>query len=249
MPCGGQSAYNLEPLKYDSYTMQKNTQMYILAGFAIVIVLVLYAPKIRSEIPGTQAATTATSTAASIARGISARIAGNSGDSDTVKAVDKAESTGGTLKEDIANAKTIEQSSSNKDAYKSMSDDEKKKVEATTRKLIKKHDKLIVMLFAPWCPHCHDMMPVMAKTAKANPGVNFLFVNAETLPRSAFQGDDAIFNLEYFPSVCKKKNGKLEAVTTDLEEAVKEVEGTDTSVVKASVASVKPEKDMFADLF
>ena len=146
------------------------------------------------------------------------------------------------------------------EAWKSMTDDEKDMVDEGVRKFIKKHDKLVVMIFAPWCPHCHAAMGKFAEFAKSNPKTKCLLVNAEALPRSSFAKEEgAIFPLEYFPTIAKKKGEKLveekmsiletkeESPAAEVEEAenTEEPSPTDSSPTETE----ETEGEMLAKLF
>ena len=99
------------------------------------------------------------------------------------------------------------------DASKEMSDTEKFANAKELRAWIAKHPKGVVVLFAHWCPHCKAMIAQLAEVAKGAPkDVAFLACNAEAVAGEAFAGDDAVVELEYYPTVCKITKGTVEQV-------------------------------------
>jgi thiol-disulfide isomerase/thioredoxin len=98
--------------------------------------------------------------------------------------------------------------------WKEMTEGDKATCLATAKSLVQKKDKIAIMLFAPWCPHCHAAMQGFAEMSAKHPGVPFVMINAEALPRDAFTGSDPFYPLEYFPTFAVKTaaGGKLEGV-------------------------------------
>lgn len=61
-------------------------------------------------------------------------------------------------------------------------------------------DKAIVMIFADWCGHCHQMMPRLAHLRD----VPVIMVNGEHLPPEFMSADDPLMDekkVEYFPNI------------------------------------------------
>lgn len=107
------------------------------------------------------------------------------------------------------------------DAWKKMTDKEKEQVLASLMKLLVKKPGSMLMIFAPWCPHCHNAMPAFKEKAKSNPDTTFVLCNAEALPQHAFgAGPKALFNIQYFPTFCKCEvhNGKVELTEMTLDD-------------------------------
>tara|TARA_B110000046_G_scaffold141397_1_gene148089 strand:- start:1605 stop:2471 length:867 start_codon:yes stop_codon:yes gene_type:complete len=158
-----------------------------------------------------------------------------------------------------AGVKLVDASGSRKsgDAWQTMTDAEKDKCETAVRGFLQTHDSGVVMLYAPWCSHCHNAMKPFAEASKAHKGVEFLMVNAEALPRSAFQGENALYNLQYFPSfaVQSQRGGAL-AAASSIEDALAQVstQATPPPAASARVATAAEEEDAagadpFAALF
>ena len=139
------------------------------------------------------------------------------------------------------------------DAWQTMTDAEKAKCEAAARGFLKSHDQVVVMLYAPWCPHCHHAMKPFAEASKAHKEIEFLMINAEALPRSAFQGENAMYNLQYFPSFATQTyRGAPLAEASSMEAAVDQLpKQEDTAAVSAKVAAatLDEEADAAADPF
>lgn len=92
-------------------------------------------------------------------------------------------------------------STSDAEAWKSLDDEERSLVDQGTRDFLKSKSEAIVMIFAPWCSHCHANKARFAELSKAFPGTQFLCINAESLLRTSFGSSaGAIFALQYFPT-------------------------------------------------
>ena len=146
----------------------------------------------------------------------------------------------------------VDSSKRTQDGWKQMSDGEKNTCHDTAKGLVAKKDKVACMLFAPWCSHCHDAMVGFAEMSAKHPDVPFVMINAEALPRSAFQGDKPLYPLEYFPTFVVKTaaGGKLEgadaiANISDKLAAVTAEPGT--SARRAGDGPAQP--DPYAELF
>lgn len=112
--------------------------------------------------------------------------------------------------------------------WKKMDISYKQRVEAAARKWLKEHHNAVIMIFAPWCPHCHKMMGPFSDSA-ATTTFPFVMINAEALPRSAWSGKDAIFDCEYFPTFVVKSGDRMRAVSHP-DAAVKVLEYETTNV-------------------
>ena len=96
---------------------------------------------------------------------------------------------------------------------KCMTEEDKTKLHKDLRAFLDKTPNVVLMVFAPWCPHCHNAMPQFTRMAQSAKKTPFCIVNAEALPRTAFTkgGENMIHALEYFPTfLVKKDGGKLE---------------------------------------
>jgi thiol-disulfide isomerase/thioredoxin len=147
--------------------------------------------------------------------------------------------------------------------WKQMTEGDKATCLATAKSLVQKKDKIAIMLFAPWCPHCHAAMQGFADMSAKHPGVPFVMINAEALPRDAFTGSDPFYPLEYFPTFAVKTaaGGTLEGVESvagiadKFPAAVAATRATAkaTSARRAAAPPPKPsgpvQPDPFANLF
>lgn len=124
-------------------------------------------------------------------------------------------------------------------AYKAMTEEEKMSAKKSLDALLASHDKVVMMIFAPWCGHCHTNMPVFDVAAShASSDVLFVFVNAEALPRSAWSGEGKLLDLAYFPSFAFKtgKDAPLQ-IKESLDAALSEVPGAMGSSQAAPVTA------------
>lgn len=64
------------------------------------------------------------------------------------------------------------------------------------------HPRSVIMVFAPWCSHCHTAMPHFIRAAKRS-SIQFGIVNAELVPRSFLAGQDATLKVTHFPFFVK----------------------------------------------
>lgn len=81
-------------------------------------------------------------------------------------------------------------------------------------------DKTIVLFYAPWCPHCKDVMPAWDKVAKnhQNDNVTVKKVNCESNPKAAEKNE-----VQAFPTIILFKGNKKVA-TFDDERTVENIE-------------------------
>ena len=83
---------------------------------------------------------------------------------------------------------------------------------------LKAHPTSMVMIYAPWCPHCHTAMPHFAAAAEQC-DVPFALINAEMMPAHALQGDAALFQVQYFPFIVRRERNGSEFTDTLFKEA------------------------------
>lgn len=71
-------------------------------------------------------------------------------------------------------------------------------------KFDQEHSDVLYMIYAPWCPHCHKAMPNFMEASKKS-NTEFALINAELIPRSLIQGNEAIVDVKHFPFFCHKR--------------------------------------------
>ena len=102
--------------------------------------------------------------------------------------------------------------------WRSMGETAKAQCASATVSWLKTHPEAVVMIFAPWCDHCHRAMPGLGEAVSAT-GFPALMVNAEAVPRALLQGDTALYQCEYFPTFLAKKGDKVVAAKSPAEAA------------------------------
>jgi len=88
--------------------------------------------------------------------------------------------------------------------------------------------KAIVMIFADWCGHCHQLMPRLADLENDYP---VIMVNGEHLPQDLMAAEDPLMDeniVEYFPNIRVWDGTKL-VLKQSLEEARNAVVGEEMS--------------------
>lgn len=108
-------------------------------------------------------------------------------------------------------------------------DDEKADKAANTEKVktaIDKTTNAVVIIYAPWCGHCQQMLPTLEGIRSKYPKCNLIRINADSVDQAVLFQDPAtrILDLQYYPSCCKVvddgANGKtLELIGPDAEKA------------------------------
>ena len=97
------------------------------------------------------------------------------------------------------------------------SDDQKARCNAALRQWLAhpKNTNGAIMLYAPWCKHCHQAIPKFGSLASSNPAKIFLLVDSSSLPRTALSGKHSIHDVEYYPTYLQMTaGGKLKRVNT-----------------------------------
>lgn len=119
-----------------------------------------------------------------------------------------------------------------------------------------KHERACIIIFAHWCPHCHNLINEIVEKANKleNNGVTYLLVNGESVHSDAFQGESSIVSLQHYPTIlCKVGNMGKEvrsldeatelALTTQPEEIVEKK--TAPEEVTEEVTEEDPLKNLF----
>ena len=206
------SGFPISTLEYTPYTPGKDCMSTcVLAGFAtLVVFLVLSKPSSPMYYPPAyRTGMQITSMVAKVGDSVGARIS-NAATPKTSNMMPAAKSKTTTGIPPTSKVSVIDASNSvtDKDAHKTMTEDEKAKCHQAALDFVKKNTTGVVMFFAPWCPHCHSAMPDFSAAADTTDHP-FVMINAEALPPPAFTGPDALFALEYFPSFAVISGDKL----------------------------------------
>ena len=86
--------------------------------------------------------------------------------------------------------------------YKSVPTSEKAKNDESVKRFVDAHPDAILLIWAPWCPHCHKAMPAVAEAAgKVKEDVPTALVNAEMVSPSLISGTDgkSVAKVTHFP--------------------------------------------------
>ena len=93
---------------------------------------------------------------------------------------------------------------------------------------IKSCPQCMIMVYAPWCPHCSTALPQFAAaSANTETKLPYHLINAELVSASLLMGDGAVVaNVEHFPFICKrtkKENGDNEVQVLNAEPTEKAI--------------------------
>lgn len=107
-----------------------------------------------------------------------------------------------------------------------------------------KQKRACIVIFAHWCPHCHNLIKELVEKAnsiKGN-GVKYLLVNGESVHSNAFQGDKAIISLTHYPTIlCKVGNMGKQVKTID--EATQLAKNTNPDEINAPATEGDEQKE------
>lgn len=148
--------------------------------------------------------------------------------------------------------------------WKEMAEEAKEKTDHALHAFLESTPNVILMVFAPWCPHCHKVMPQFVHMSQRAHKTPFCLVNAEAVLKTSFtQGNSRMIHpLQYFPTFLVKKDGGafvekemsevLEftegGVSAEESGAVEEGESSDTPEVVSPQASAQTTQ-MLAQFF
>lgn len=85
--------------------------------------------------------------------------------------------------------------------------------------IIKNNPHVVVQYGATWCGMCKIIKPKLTRIASENPGVKFVYVDAEK-----FLSSRSLVDIENLPTIAGFKNGELiKSLATTKEEAILEI--------------------------
>lgn len=92
--------------------------------------------------------------------------------------------------------------------------DESERLQSEGLDLIKRSPNDLLVLYADWCPHCHNTMDVLSKHKKHTS--HMIFIDSDAVPK-LLTSDDALFRgVRYFPYTCTLDDkGNLSEITVD----------------------------------
>lgn len=222
--------FPLDDLRFEHRPANNNTCMVMLIG-AVVVFLLMSNRRMHTPLHAPVAGTA--SMLGNIVRTVSARLA-TEGDDD---GEDEEPSPEAKPLKGVPNVKSFDT-----ERWKDLSPGDKKAMAKRIASYFKRTPKSAVMVFAPWCPHCSEMMPRVAKVAAANTSAKVAVINAETVEPAELAG--AIGKIEFFPCFFLFADGAFTPEDT-IESAVEHASKAPSEAVSAGVATV----DAFAGLF
>lgn len=238
--CSDPPFIQIPALDFDSCRRKKDPfPPFLLAAVGVVIVYVVLSKQSLKN-PLSQTAYAA-SMVSNFLESVSARLATAIVSADPADSLTDASSvyTGVASGVKLANA-----GETNPKAYQTMSDVVKEGNQKNIEAFLKAKDKVVIMLFAPWCEHCHTSMPLLKDCASKYPT---LMIDAETVPRSMVDGTPgSLFKLEYFPTFMIKTGGTYKNVSSPAQ-GVEQL--SDTSAGIASFTQEESEASSFDHLF
>ena len=120
------------------------------------------------------------------------------------------------------------------------SESAKAAAEARARAWMATHPDAVIVVGVNWCQHCQNMKASVEALSKKLGRGKVLMINADALPRSAWKGDGAIHNLEYFPTILASRGGQAE-VCSSLDQAEAIASGANASAENASAENASAE--------
>lgn len=89
--------------------------------------------------------------------------------------------------------------------YRGLTPDDKVKFKSPVDEFLKKHPKMLIMIYAPWCGHCIKSMPTFYDAAAEAP-CPFGLINAELAHPDHISGGDRVCDVKYFPTFVMVEN-------------------------------------------
>lgn len=206
---GWPQTYDVRPLDFGDHALTCRRQndgltSCLVVGVAVLIVYTIilqprhqYLPMPPNPFP------TAAGMVSNVVQAVSARV----GELTTPKCVLDGGDVYKAMPKGLVALIDSEEAPGDSDAWKRMSDAQKTRAASAARAWLDdpKHARSIIMIFAPWCGHCHNAMPKLASAASEG-SFPVLMINAEAMPVEALTGEKALLNLpvEYFPLIVAK---------------------------------------------
>lgn len=230
--------YDVHPLEFGDRCHRQNVSMNtcIMTGIA-VLVLYMTVLQPRQPIMGPNGRTASvTGMISTMVGNVSARIAAMTADTE----FDTAAKVYSSVKDSTIQLIDAQDASNNPEAYKTLSNESKEKNGTRVHEWMKAHKNGIIMIFAPWCGHCHNAMGSLSEVVRKT-GYPCLMLNAETVPTHMLAGPKSVHPVEYFPTFLVKKDTELKPVPSPegvAEELSKSLDIAKDNTVAAGIASL-----------
>lgn len=102
--------------------------------------------------------------------------------------------------------------------YKSMPAADKQAHSHNVREFMKQHDRVMLFVYAPWCPHCHNAMPAYFDAASKS-DIPFALLNAELVHPDVLSGETRVCDVKYFPTIVGIERSDAGTTMTPLADA------------------------------
>lgn len=99
-----------------------------------------------------------------------------------------------------------------------LTEDDKVATVSRLKEVLATHDKCLVIMFAPWCGACHNLMPKIAESWGAH-HPPLLMVNGDCMTETMMSNQEKLLPspVEYYPMICVKDGTNTTSVSTLVE--------------------------------
>jgi thiol-disulfide isomerase/thioredoxin len=113
----------------------------------------------------------------------------------------------GTVPSKINNLTKCNASDTSCNDFKKVEDAFKVSTTNNVKSFLTKNPDILIMVFAPWCPHCHTALPNFMKASSTVRGMKPCIMNAEMVDHTLLQD----MNVTHFPFIAASHNGMVQS--------------------------------------